>query len=300
MKFSKIVLTFALAAFFAIRAFAADGQPAQGGDQSASFTLWQLPNQTHSQMMSYVLRTNQGKLIVIDGGTAGDAAYLRDFIKARGEKVEAWFITHPHDDHYDALREILLSPESVTIGHIYASMPDAEWIRANAPGDEIRAYDQFMETIGKTQRKIEEVSLGQTFNFDGALFEIIGVKNPELRGINNSSIVMRVSDAHKSILFLADLGVQGGRKLLKGDYASKLPSDFVQMAHHGQNGVEENVYQKIAPQYCLWTTPEWLWDNDCGKGKGSGRWKTLEVREWMDKLHVKKNYVMKDGLQEID
>ena len=45
------------------------------------FTLWQLPNQTPTQMMSYVIQTPHKKVLVIDGGNAGDAPYLRDFIR---------------------------------------------------------------------------------------------------------------------------------------------------------------------------------------------------------------------------
>lgn len=54
-----------------------------------SFTLWQLPEQTHSQMMSYVIRTPGDKIVVIDGGVKGDADYLRKFLLDLGGKVEA-------------------------------------------------------------------------------------------------------------------------------------------------------------------------------------------------------------------
>ena len=49
----------------------------------------------------------------------------------------------------------------------------------------------------------------------------------------------------------------------------------------------------------MWNSPEWLWDNDNGGGKGSGSYLTLKVREWMNELGVKKHYVMKDGDQII-
>ncbi len=58
--------------------------------------------------------------------------------------------------------------------------------------------------------------------------------------------------------------------------------------------------QQVNPSYCLWPTPQWLWDNDKGQGKGSGTWKTLTVRGWMDKLDIKRHYVMFHGLQQID
>ena len=79
-----------------------------------------------------------------------------------------------------------------------------------------------------------------------------------------------------------------------------MPSDYVQMAHHGQNGVGEAVYQKIQPKYCLWPTPKWLWDNDNGGGEDSGKYHTKEVRGWMERLPIQKHYRMFDGLQKIE
>lgn len=76
---------------------------------------------------------------------------------------------------------------------------------------------------------------------------------------------------------------------------NELDSDYVQMAHHGQNGVTYEFYQAVSPKYCLWPTPEWLWNNDNGGGYNSGPWKTLETREWIEKLDVEENYIAKDG-----
>ena len=126
-------------------------------------------------------------------------------------------------------------------------------------------------------------------------------ENPEITAnpINNSSIAFRLWDATKSVLFTGDLGPEGGEKLLNSDQARHLPADYVQMAHHGQKGVSEAFYAAVNPSFCLWPTPKWLWDNDNGGGPGSGPWKTLEVRAWMDKLAIKRHYCMHEGLHEI-
>lgn len=272
------------------------------GASSGTFTLWQLPNQTKSQMMSYVLRSVNGKLVVIDGGTAGDAAYLRAFLKEHGGHVEAWFLTHPHSDHCDALCEILREPEGIEIGTLYTSLPDSVWVEELADASEKTTYATLQKTLLETKRAPVEVALGQKLEIGGILIEVLGVKNPDIRKnpINNSCMVLRVSDKHKSVLFLADSGFEEGQKLLQGEYADRVPSDYVQMAHHGQNGVGQDVYAKIQPKYCLWPTPLWLWDNDTGAGKGSGHWKTLEVRAWMDPMGIKKHYLMFEGLQKIE
>jgi len=73
------------------------------GEQRSTFTLWQLPSRTPSQNMSYVLRSCRGRIIVIDGGNKGDAEYLRGFLAPLGNHVNAWFVSHPHPDHVDAL-----------------------------------------------------------------------------------------------------------------------------------------------------------------------------------------------------
>ena len=87
-----------------------------------TFTLWQLPSQTGIQMNSYVLRTAHGEVIAIDGGFTEDAGYLKGFLAALGNHVAAWFITHQHIDHIDALTEVLQSPGDLQIDQIYASL----------------------------------------------------------------------------------------------------------------------------------------------------------------------------------
>lgn len=275
-------------------------EPAAAGAQQ-SFTVWQLPNQAPAQMMSYVIRSVGGKLIVIDGGWDSDAPYLKDFIRARGGCVEAWFITHPHDDHVSALIAILRNPEGIEMKALYTSMPDAAWVKEVCSASEHSVYEVLVTSLAQVQRTFTPLSLGQTLDIDAIHIEVLGVCNPEIRNnpLNNSSLVLRFSDSQKSVLFLGDLGIEGGQKLLNSPMSERLPSDYVQMAHHGQNGVGEDVYQRINPNYCLWPTPKWLWDNDNGGGKGSGPWKTEEVRAWMDRLSIRKHYVMFEGLQEI-
>ena len=81
--------------------------------------------------------------------------------------------------------------------------------------------------------------------------------------------------------------------------AQELRADFVQMAHHGQNGVKQSFYQAVSPRACLWNTPDWLWDNDAGGGFNTGPWRTVEVRGWMEQLGVRHHFVSKDGEQAI-
>lgn len=273
-------------------------------DPCGSFALWQLPSRTPSQNMSYVLRTCHGKLIVVDGGNRGDAEYLRGFLASLGNRVEAWFVSHPHPDHVDALTALLRSPELLRIEHLYGSIPSEAWVAKHEPNppSHLETVQAFNQALNDGDNKLEELSLGQKWEIDGLQIEVLGIKNPEItaNAINNSSIVFRVSDDSKSVLFTGDLGVEGGRKLLASEYKQQLPADYVQMAHHGQAGVELAFYRVVQPRYCLWPTPAWLWDNNSGAGPGSGPWQTLTVREWMDELNVEQHYISAHGLIRID
>ena len=284
------------AAAFERRLFAAP-------EEGPHCTLWQLAGQTRSQMNSYVIRTIGNELIVIDGGRKDDAAYLRAFIQERGSHVHAWFISHPHLDHVDALTEILNHPEGIRIDKIYGSLPDDAWLKVHQNANADKTQLKLKAALQRSEQKLHELSPGQKIEFNGVTFEILSTLNPELtvNAVNNQSVVLRMEAGGKSVLFLGDLGVEGGDKLLASPYRDRLKADYVQMSHHGQTGVTEEFYRVVDPKQCLWPTPGWLWDNNKREqGIDSGPWKTLEVRAWMDKLNVEKHYVAKDGLHRID
>jgi beta-lactamase superfamily II metal-dependent hydrolase len=299
----SMIRTTAIALFLTALGFAASrAQDASQTPTNTSFVLWQLPNQTTTQMMSYVIQTIHGKVIVIDGGNAGDAPYLLDFLRARGNSVEAWIVSHAHSDHVGAFCAILRKPGELKIAAIYGSMPDRLWTQQYETEGSQKEFELFETTLTDAGRTVAELVLGQVLEIDGIRIEVLGVKNPEItkNALNNSSLVIRMSDHAKSVLFPGDLGVEGGDKLLNSRYADHLRSDFVQMAHHGQNGVSQAFYRRVNPTGCLWPTPKWLWENDKGQGKGSGTWRTLEVRAWMDEFPIQAHYLMWEGLKRIE
>jgi len=61
---------------------------------------------------------SDGKVAVMDGGVKEETIYLRGFLAALGNKVDVWFVSHPHSDHVGALNEILKAPGELKIGKI--------------------------------------------------------------------------------------------------------------------------------------------------------------------------------------
>jgi hypothetical protein len=244
------------------------------------FRIWHLRSSGNWQMMSYVIETGRlRKLIVIDGGTALDAKNLKRFIELRNANgafsVAAWFITHQHTDHFGALNALIQTEiKAGQIGTIFGSFIPVSTIQAVGNEGEFvapaQALNDGMERVG-IQRNVDLVP-GNIIWIDGVKIEILGARNMELAAqmeqnfVNDSSLVFRVSDGARSILFTGDLGRYGARKLLAGPYRSRLPSDYVQMAHHGSYGATPEFYQQVNARYCLWPTQEVIWTRATGSG----------------------------------
>lgn len=265
------------------------------------FTLWQLPPQGPSQTNSYVISTDQGRVVVIDGGTADDAPYLRGFLAALGNRIETWIVTHPHIDHMGALTEILRVPHGIEIGEVWQSSMTREQLATDA--NRKKLADAYAETL--TASGIRTVNLtkpGRELRIDGLMIKVLQVNDPAItvNAYNNASIVLRLWDKRKSLLMLGDSGEESGERLLQNVSIEELSCDYVQMAHHGQMGVNEKFYRTIRFRTCLWPTPLWVWDNNVGEGYDTAWMETIETRRWMEELGINDHRCAWQGLVKIE
>lgn len=269
--------------------------------------LHQLTSQSHSQMMSYVIETADNRIIIIDGGTSHDADYLFSYIKnirsAAGSDdihIDAWFLTHAHSDHVDAFMHFYTRRlGEFTVDGIYYNFPPHELAAEYAPGD-AHTVSEFNALLPRFADRAHILSKGDVIKVGGAAFAVLYSPDFSIpqNFINNTSLVIMAEIASDKILFLGDLGIEAGNKLLESDRDS-LRADFVQMAHHGQNGVTREFYEAVSPKACLWDTPLWLWNNDAGKGYNTHNWQTVIVRGWMDELGIKTYYVTKENTTNV-
>ncbi len=263
-----------------------------------TFTLWQIPSHTDNIGNSYVLRTSKGRIIVMDGGLKEEANTLRGFIGALGNEVEAWFVSHPHSDHMGALNEILKNPQDLKIKAVYHSRLPERVIKAEAGSEKLCREFYLQLDRQKDIRVVDIRQAGAEFDFDGMKVRILGVANDITdNAYNNSSMIIRVWDKHKSVVFLGDAGIECGDLVLAGPYAADLNCDYLQMAHHGQQGCSEAFYRAIKFRACLWPTPTWVWNNNQGRGFNTGILKTLDTRLWVDRIGIKEHHVTcREGL----
>jgi len=267
------------------------------------------PTTTNCGML-YIVKLCDNSLFLIDGGhilqcsvkaVTGLYRFLHRITGIpEGETVPiaCWFITHAHDDHLGALLYILENaPDVLKIDRIFWDLPPVEWLRGVDSGS-ADYTSRFMKAVEKAGIPVTRLQKGDVLDV-GLRVEILHDARNYMRcsdeySINDTSVCMRVSFPWRDVLFLGDIGPTAGDELL-AECPGKLPCGVVQMAHHGQRGAKRSFYEAVGPEICLWTAPDWLWENDSGGGRGSGPWKTLETRGWMDDLGVKQNYACAAG-----
>ncbi|MBR0174330.1 MAG: MBL fold metallo-hydrolase [Bacteroidales bacterium] len=257
-------------------------------EKPAYFSLTQMTSATNKIGNSYVLVTGNGKVIVMDGGLPTDENRLRTKLRSVGNHVDAWFISHPHGDHVGALIPILESREGITIDTIYHSRLSAALLAQETTARNQYATPFYNALARQTETKVVDIQqTGQVYTIDGVKIKVLGIANTEIYNntFNNSSMILKVWDDTKSVLFLGDAGEECGEKVLKA-YPQDLDCDYIQMAHHGQQGCNEKFYKTVNFKACLWPTPSWLWT--AGE---SSEYKTWQTRKWIADKGITENHV---------
>lgn len=276
--------------------------------------------ETSEFMMSFVIVTEKNNVIVVDGGRKEDIPLLREYVG--GRKIVAWILTHPHSDHISGFVSEMERNrcKDFDIEAVYYNFPDYNALigKTDVPDRNYfltelnESLPEFMKIepfLGEKQRIVKQ---GDVVEIDELRIEFIYTGHDGLYAnlMNDYSLVFKIEGPEKSVLFLGDLGPDGGDVLFR-ESRDKLKTDLVQMAHHGHMNVSMEVYEAIRPEACLWCAPLWLYNepelpdylSDGEKLRKMGRirlYGTGLTRRWMDSLGVKRHYVTGNGTQEIE
>lgn len=227
----------------------------------SDYIITQYASTSGNQSLIYTLEDDYGHLIIVDGGWKPDVEQLLQVIDNHSGKVDAWIITHPHQDHVEAFNTIMRDHAcDIQVDKIYVSDFDYETYKEEAQEwDGFQYYQDFLD-ITKDMDNITELSVGDELDVDGLHMKVYSSYSNKIDGTdaaNDGSIVFELFNQKQSMLFCGDTGV-GMSQTLLDQWGDELQADYIQMGHHGNGGLSEEFYRMVHPSVAFFDAPNWL------------------------------------------
>ena len=181
--------------------------------------------------------------------------------------MDAWILTHPHQDHIGAFNLLYTELEGITVKTIYTvDMATPEECLNVASWDSVDAYNDFLSL---NVPNLQYLYAGDKLDICGLKFKVLNtyddnVKNLSRDYLNDGSMMFKVTNQNESMLFCADVGISMSDFLLN-KWGNELQADYLQMAHHGFGGLNDNLYQTVNPKIAFFDAPDWLMFDETGK-----------------------------------
>lgn len=171
-----------------------------------------------------LVRTKNGKNMLIDSGSSKESAKLIDYLQTQGiHLLDVVIATHPDEDHIGAMTEVI---RKFKISSFY--MPNKT--------HNTMSFEQMISMLKEKKIEVIQAHAGNTIPFDSDT-ELL-ILNPDDRVYvdnNNYSIVTKLTYKNNSFLFTGDIDAVNEYNLLV-DFPDQLDADILKLAHHGSAG----------------------------------------------------------------
>ena len=265
-------------------------------DEDAVNESWQIVqygDDNGNQMMCYTIEGNKHGLVIVDGGYYDDepqAEYVRKMIKDNGGKVDAWILTHFDSDHAGLFEKIEETNPEFKINELYIQdVPnDIELLKENAPWEkEFDTFEKFNNSNYTNIGKINKVHAGDEYDFIGLKMKVLSsydewIDEESNNLLNNGSIIFKLYGNNESMIFCGDVQDKKIAEYIMENYGDDIPSDYIQVGHHGNNSFPKEFYELVNPKIAFFPAPTWLMDNISGI-----EWFTVgTIREWFKEMNT--------------
>ncbi len=255
-----------------------------------------------------ILKTESGKLVVIDGGHEADAEHIVSVLEtiASPQKpvVAAWMLTHLHEDHYGVYKRLcedMSLASRIQVEHFYCHLLPREFYtvlskEANPANGQV--LDVLLGSYTSVGAELHTVQTGNIIRVDEMEFQVLhtpDMKDAADMNMNDSSVIFRLNYRNlQSILFLADAEWICSNALTALP-ASQLASDAVVVGHHGCGNVSLECYRRIGADIYLWQTGNRFWYGDNGEGLNTHNTGVIRTRSYIKELGARQENIYRDA-----
>jgi len=191
------------------------------------------------QADAIVIQTPEGQTMLVDGGNAGDAKYIIDYLKKLGvERIDHLVATHPHEDHIGGLRRVV---ETFPIGKVY--MPRVVHTTAT--------YENLLLAIAEKNLRITPARAGLVIEVDPELeVEFLAPVGEDYRSLNDYSAVLLLTHGEVRFLLTGDAETTSESEMLAS--GRPLQADVLKVAHHGSNSsTSPSFLEAVRPRHAV-------------------------------------------------
>lgn len=236
-------------------------------DVSTEYVVTQYPDATGVQGTFYTI-ANDDFLIIIDGGWAENSDAVRSVIAEHGNVVDAWIISHPHQDHVGAFNEIYANLGDITIRAIYDNGFDYDFIEASGePYDDITVMETY-HALTEGADNLTHLKRGDSLSLCGLTLDVYNAYDDTVLAAvgdekdyqNNASLLFKISSENSSMLFCSDIKYDMNDTLL-ATYRDSISCDYVQTGHHGNWSFSNEFYEATGASVYFIDAPSSITDN---------------------------------------
>lgn len=161
-----------------------------------------------------------GEYMLIDGGDAGEADRLVEYLEEQGVDTLSYVIcTHSHADHCGGLDKAI-------------DAFGAERVFVSPYNSENRQFTQLLNSAENAGAEVEVPDMGIEYRLGEASFSFIGPVE-EYDDQNNNSLVVKIEYGNKVFLFTGDMERTAENDLL--DTGVSVKCDVLKVGHHGSS-----------------------------------------------------------------